>query len=244
LPSISTLNQSTNLKLIIVDATANASANNITINSGSAGLPPVFDTFDDETTTQLVLDNNSSSVSIQNITSTQWIAFESIAGTAAVWDLVFGDPGLGGDATVDTDLQRIPGTVKSLGITGFSYNLKGSTDFDGSSNIYVKYLGVVTVDLGTTFQVVNNSSVITATDTGLSGTIISSLANNAWVTNFITGVSEQIPFVVLNPDNTLGNPNEYYLYLLVGNPNDFTGVVAFDFTIATNSTTVTYNQNV
>lgn len=244
LPSISTLNQSTNLKLIIVDATANASANNITINSGSAGLPPVFDTFDDETTTQLVLDNNSSSVSIQNITSSQWIAFESIVGTAAVWDLVFGDPGLGGDPTVETDLQRISGTVKSLGVTGFAYNLKGYTDFDGSSNIYVKYLGVVTVDLGTTFQVVNNSSVITASDTGLSGGIISSLANNAWVTNFITGLSEQIPFVVLNPDNTIGNPNEYYLYLLVGNPNDFTGVVAFDFTIATDSTTVTYNQNV
>ena len=245
LPAISTLAQSTNLKLFVVDATANASVNNITINSGNVGLPPVFDTFDDSTTTQLVLDNDGSSVSIQNIASTQWIAVESIAGSSNVlWDLKFGNPGLGGDATVATDLQQISGTAKILGVTGFPYNLKGYTDFNGSSNVYVKYLGVVTVDLGTTFQIINNSSVITATDTALTGEIISNLANGAWVTNDTTGVSEQIPFVVLNPDNTIGNPNEYYLYLLVGNPNNFTGTVAFDFTIGTDSTTVTYSQNV
>ena len=238
LPKISDLAQSTNLKLVIVDVTANASTNNITINSDGP------DTFDDDTTTTLVLDTNGSSVSIQNISSTQWIAFESAAGTTATWDLKFGNPGLGGDATVETGLARISGTIKSLGATGFPYNLKGITDFDGSANVYTKYLGVITVDLGTTVQVINNSSVIRATDTGLTGEIISNLANNAWVTNNTTGVSEQIPFVVLNPDNTLGNPNEYYLYLLVGNPNDFTGVVAFDFTIGTTSTTVTYNQNI
>lgn len=244
LPAISTLAQSTNLKLIIVDATGNAATNNITINSGSVGAPPVFDTFDDATTTQLILDNNGSSVALQNVTSTQWIAIESISGTTATWDLIFGDPGLGGDPTVATDLQRISGTEKFLGNTGFLYNLKGVTSFDGSSNIYVKYLGVITVDFGTAVAVVNNSSVFSATDSGLSGEIISNLTNGAWVTNSGTGVSEQIPFVVLNPDNTPGNPNEYYLYLLVGNPNNFQGQVAFDFSIATSSTTVTYNQNV
>jgi hypothetical protein len=244
LPAISTLAQSTNLKLIIVDATGNAATNNITINSGSVGAPPVFDTFDDATTTQLIIDNNGSSVAMQNVTSNQWIAVESIAGTTASWNLVFGNPGLGGDATVATDLQRISGTTKLSGNTNFLYNLKGVTDFDGSSNIYVKYLGFVTVDLGTTVEISSNGSIITATDTGLAGEIVSTLANGAWVTNDATGVSEQTPFVVINPDNTIGNPNEYYLYLLIGNPNNFTGEVAFDLTIATDSTTVTYSQNV
>ena len=45
LPKISDLAQSTNLKLVIVDVTANASTNNITINSDGP------DTFDDDTTT-------------------------------------------------------------------------------------------------------------------------------------------------------------------------------------------------
>ena len=80
LPSIAKLSQSTNLKLIIVDATANASSNNITINSGSVGAPPVFDTFDDSTTTSLILDTDGSSVALQNVSSNQWIATESISG--------------------------------------------------------------------------------------------------------------------------------------------------------------------
>jgi hypothetical protein len=80
LPAISTLAQSTNLKLIVVDATANANVNNITINAGSTGLPPVSDTFDDSTTNQIVLDTNGSSVIFQNVAATQWIATESISG--------------------------------------------------------------------------------------------------------------------------------------------------------------------
>jgi hypothetical protein len=54
--------------------------NNITINAGSTGLPPVSDTFDDSTTTTLVLNTDGSSVVFQNVAATQWIATESISG--------------------------------------------------------------------------------------------------------------------------------------------------------------------
>jgi hypothetical protein len=80
LPAISTLAISTNLKLIVVDVTANASVNNITINAGATGLPPVSDTFDDSTTNQIILDTNGSSVIFQNVAATQWIATESVSG--------------------------------------------------------------------------------------------------------------------------------------------------------------------
>ena len=80
LPAISTLAQSTNLKLFVVDATANASVNNITINAGTTGLPPVSDTFDDSTTNQIILDIDGSSVIFQNVAATQWIATESVSG--------------------------------------------------------------------------------------------------------------------------------------------------------------------
>jgi len=79
LPAISTLAISTNLKLIVVDVTANASVNNITINAGATGLPPVSDTFDDSTTNQIILDTNGSSVIFQNVAATQWIATESVS---------------------------------------------------------------------------------------------------------------------------------------------------------------------
>lgn len=74
LPEISELAQATNLKLFIVDASGNASTNNITINAGGS------DTFDNSTTTQLVLNTDGSSVLIQNVSATQWLATESSSG--------------------------------------------------------------------------------------------------------------------------------------------------------------------
>jgi len=92
LPAISTLAISTNLKLIVVDATANASVNNITINAGSTGLPPVSDTFDDSVTDQIVLDTNGSSVIFQNVAATQWIATDSVNGTNSTYnDILYAD---------------------------------------------------------------------------------------------------------------------------------------------------------
>ena len=91
LPAISTLTQSTNIKLFIVDATANASVNNITINAGTTGLPPVSDTFDDSTINQIILDTNGSSVFFQNVTETQWIATESICGSNQYNDILYAD---------------------------------------------------------------------------------------------------------------------------------------------------------
>lgn len=76
LPAISELATSTNLKLFIIDATNTSGINNITINSGST-TPPIYDTFDNSTTIQLVLNTNGSSVSLQNITTNQWLAIES-----------------------------------------------------------------------------------------------------------------------------------------------------------------------
>ena len=83
LPAISTFTQSTNLKIFIVDATNNAATNNITINAGSVVTPPnppVFDTFDNNITNQLILNVNGSSVELQNVTSNKWLSLESISG--------------------------------------------------------------------------------------------------------------------------------------------------------------------
>jgi hypothetical protein len=243
--AIANLNRFWNVRIIIADVNSNAGTNNITINSGSVGLIPVFDTIDQDGNVQAVLNQNGESITLQPVSPTQWIATQSVGGLSPTWNLIQGDGGLGGDPTVFSGLTQVSGKVDvtTLG-NGNIYNLKGFTTFDGSNNVYAKYIGLITVDLGSNTLITSNASTIDCTDSGLAGTITSTLANNAWVTNTSSGASEQIPFVVINPDNTLGNPNEYYIYLLVGNPNTFSASASLDINIITDSTTVTFTQNV
>jgi hypothetical protein len=89
----------------------------------------------------------------------------------------------------------------------------------------------------------NNASTVNSQDSGLTGLVVSTLSNGAWVTDALSGTTVQIPFCVINPDNTIGNPNEYYLYLLMGNPTNFGCQVAFDLSFVTNSSNVTFSIN-
>jgi hypothetical protein len=238
------LNRFWNVKIVVSDVNNNAGTNNITINAGSVGLVPVFDTIDQDGNVQVVLNENGESLSLQVASATQWIGSESIGGVSPIWNLIEGDALLGGDPTVISGLTQLSGKVDTALFSNNIYSLKGFTFFDGSSNVYAKYIGLTTVDLGSGFGLFSNASTMECTDVALTGTITSTLANNAWVTNTLSGASEQIPFVVINADNTIGNPNEYYLYLLVGNPNSFSATASFDITILTDSPTVTYTQNV
>jgi len=236
---ISELNRFWNVRLIITDVSNNASLNNITINASGS------DTIDQEGNVQVVLNTNGESVTFQPVSEVQWVAIESVGGISSTWDLIQGDAGLGGDPTVYSGLTQVGGIVND-DISGSSsiYNLKGIIDFDGSANIYSKYIGLITVDLGSTFSIASNASTFSCNDVALNGSIASTMSNGGWVQNDVSGASEEIPFVVINPDNSVGNPNEYYLYLLAGNPNNFTATVSLDLTIITNSTTVTYTQNI
>jgi hypothetical protein len=238
------LNRFWNVKIVVSDVNNNAGTNNIIINAGSVGLVPVFDSIDQDGNVQVVLNQNGESLSLQVASATQWLGSESIGGVSPTWNVIEGDALLGGDPTVFSGLTQVSGKVDSALSSNNIYNLIGYTTFDGSTNVYAKYIGLITVDLGSVLSLTSSASTIQCTDVALTGTITSTLANNAWVTNTLSGSSEQIPFVVINPDNTLGNPNEYYLYLLVGNPNTFEASAFFDITILTDSTTVTYTQNV
>ena len=90
LPLISTLAISTNLKLFIVDAAKNASVNNITIN---ADFPNIFN---NSTTNTLILDVNSESVEIQNVTNNIWLANLSAASSSGA---ILTNQSLFGDGT-------------------------------------------------------------------------------------------------------------------------------------------------
>ena len=81
---IADLNRFWNVKLIISDANKNASVNNITINTGSVGLVPVFDTIDEQGNTQIILNTNGESVVFQPVSESTWLAIESLGGGAGV----------------------------------------------------------------------------------------------------------------------------------------------------------------
>ena len=227
-----------NAKIIISDVNNNAGTNNITVNCGGS------DVFDNDTINQLVLNVNGSSLSLQVVSETQWLAIESVGGVIApVWDAIAGDPLLGADTFVESGVTQISETVLFNDISNAVYKLRGRIVFDGSSNVYANYIGLITADVGNKIVVLANDSVLTCGDSGITGNLVSPLAVGGFVQNTLTGASENIAFALLNLDNTIGTPNEYYLFFLAGNPNDFDATAFLDITFITTSANITYTQN-
>jgi hypothetical protein len=227
-----------NARIIISDVNNNAGTNNITVNCGGS------DVFDNDTINQLVLNVNGSSLSLQVVSETQWLAIESVGGVIApVWDVLAGDPLLGADAFVESGVTQISETVLLGGGSNAVYKLRGKIIYDGTSNTYANYIGLITVDLGSTLTVLANDSILVCEDGGLTGEIVSPLAVGGFVQNTLSGASENIPFAILNPDNTIANPNDYYLFFLAGNPNNFLATAYLDITFITTSPNLTYTQN-
>jgi hypothetical protein len=227
-----------NAKIIISDVNNNAGTNNITVNCGGS------DVFDNDTINQLVLNVNGSSLSLQVVSEAQWLAIESVGGVIApVWDVIAGDPLLGADTSVVSGVTQISETVLLGGESSAVYKLRGAIDFDGTSNIYTNYIGKITIEIGKRLTVLANDSVLRCSDSGLTGDIVSPLAVGGFVQNTLSGASENIPFALLNPDNTIGLSSEYYLFFLAGNPNDFEAIASLDITFVTNSPNLTYTQN-
>jgi hypothetical protein len=71
---IADLNRFWNVRIVVSDVNNNAGTNNITINAN------ISDTVDEDTTNQIVINTNGSSVSLQVVSDTQWVATESVGG--------------------------------------------------------------------------------------------------------------------------------------------------------------------
>jgi hypothetical protein len=237
---IAELQRQWSIKIHISDASNNASANAITINASPLNF------FDNDSTSQISINANGSAIILQVASETQWFAIESVTTLESKFTLIAGDPLSGGDIRVLSDFQPTSGLVEipPLPTPLKSFEYVARVDFDGLSNVYAHYLGVVTVDLGSSFGIGADVSTITCQDSSITGEINSPLTNGGWVTNPATGQVEQLANAFINYDNTIGNPNEYYFFLLTGNPNDFECVVNLYFTTYTNSSTVNFNRNV
>jgi hypothetical protein len=248
LPAISTLAQSTNLKLFIVDATANANVNNITINAGTNGLPPVSDTFDDSTTTTLVLNKDGSSVSIQNVAGTQWIAIESISAGGVNVNTIL----VSGPFTPNSQSALLPTTstiTDAIGPTDFDvYNFSAVVTVTGNS-VYAEIMGFISVTPGNFVALGSQKGIFDSNDEFIAGypiTTTTPLTNFGLVTDTTSG---PVPFatavnlatVIL--DNQILSTDDYFLTLLLdgGGAFDFeTSAVVQMEVFVTSGATVTY----
>jgi hypothetical protein len=222
IPEISALAISTNLKLFIVDATANSNINNITINA--SGL----DTFDDNTTATLILNTNGSSVSIQNVAITQWIAVESVSAGGINQDYAL----VSGPFTpnsVSTLLQST-NTVSFTGRQYDIYNFMAKVEVSGSS-VYAELMGFVSVSPGP-YRIYNISQkgVFLSEDEFYSGAPIrttSPLSIRGLVTDEFAFVPTATPisFVTVTLDNNILTGDDWFLVLLM----DTLGDGPFDF---------------
>ena len=228
LPAISTLAQSTNLKLFVVDATGNSGTNNITINAGATGLPPVSDTFDDSTTTSLILHTDGSSVSIQNITANQWIAVESISAGGVNLDFVL-ESGPFTPNSLSALLVSTTTISSTLPVLDFDiYNFVASVQISGNS-VYAEIMGFISVTPGKIVGLGSQKGIFYSNDEFIAGYPIRTttpLTNGGLVTDTTSGpvpFATPVNFASVIIDNNILTTDDYFLTLLLD------GGGAFDF---------------
>ena len=71
---IADLNRFWNVKIYISDVSNNALANPITINTGAVGVPPIFDTINNQGSTNFTIDEDGGDATFFVVSSTKWAA--------------------------------------------------------------------------------------------------------------------------------------------------------------------------
>lgn len=140
------------------------------------------------------------------------------------------------DPTVFSTLIKTSDRGGLLGDVRESWRLIASTpleSFDpyvGSENVYVKYVGKIVVPVGTTIFTGSQNGTFISTDTDL-GTLVTPFAPGGLVTNFNTGEFQSVQFAALQIDNTLFE-EEYEIFILAADSNDFESTVTIDVTLS------------
>lgn len=119
--------------------------------------------------------------------------------------------------------------------------LESFDPYVGSENVYVKYVGKIVVPVGTTTNIASQNGIFSSTDTDL-GTLVTPFAPGGLVTNFNTGEFQSVEFAALQIDNTLFE-EEYEIFILAADSNDFESTVTIDVTFfATEGSVITLDR--
>ena len=133
----------------------------------------------------------------------------------------------GSDPQVQSDIIKINKNIR-YGSYYDVYTVKAVIDIPGGNNTYANFIGRVTNNTSSTFIPSSTSGLVDANDPTLIQ-VQSSLTVGALVYDETLLFAAAIDLITVNYDNTLTTSNEFYIFLIAANTNNFSCRVWVDY---------------
>jgi hypothetical protein len=133
----------------------------------------------------------------------------------------------GSDPQVQSDIIKINKNIR-YGSYYDVYTVKAVIDIPGGNNTYANFIGRVTNNTSSTFIPSATSGLVDATDPTFIQ-VQSSLTVGALVYDETLLFAAPIDLITVNYDNTLTTSNEFYIFLIAANTNNFSCRVWVDY---------------
>ena len=132
----------------------------------------------------------------------------------------------GSDPAVNSGMFKTNRTVDIGGTLYRVYNIKAEVVISGSNNTFVNYIGVVSGS--TNYAPSLTKSLVIAQDPTFNR-VQTPLTTYALVYDETLLFAAPVDLMTVNYDNTLGNPDEYYIFSIAANTNNFSCDLQVDY---------------
>ncbi len=143
----------------------------------------------------------------------------------------------GSDPSVESGMYKTNNKVDLGGTMYDVYKINARVRLPGGTNTYVNYIGLVTNNTSTTFIPSATKGLVNASDPTFVQ-VQSPLGVSALVYDETLLFAAPIDLMTINNDNTLGGTNEYYIFSIAANTNNFSCDmwVDYEFLVPENDT--------
>jgi hypothetical protein len=132
----------------------------------------------------------------------------------------------GSDPAVNSGMFKTNRTVDIGGTLYRVYNIKGNVSIPGGGNNFVNYIGVVAGS--TNYTLSTTKSLVVAQDPTFFR-VQTPLTTYSLVYDETLLFASPVDLMTINYDNTLGNPDEYYIFTIAANTNNFSCDLQVDY---------------
>ena len=132
----------------------------------------------------------------------------------------------GSDPEVNSGMFKTNRTVDIGGTLYRVYNIKGNVSIPGGGNNFVNYIGVVAGS--TNYTLSTTKSLVVAQDPTFFR-VQTPLTTYSLVYDETLLFAAPVDLMTINYDNTLGNPDEYYIFTIAANTNNFSCDLQVDY---------------
>jgi hypothetical protein len=126
----------------------------------------------------------------------------------------------GSDPAVNNTIKKLNKRVEYSGTTYRVYELAANVDIPGGTNSYVNFLGLVTNNNTNRYIPYSTKGLVQAADPTFIQ-VQSPLGVSALVYDETLLFAAPVDLMTVNYDNTLGAANEFYIFLITANTNNF-----------------------